>query len=339
MSQPASVEDLPPPPPMGPRQWLVYLGYVGTWEAVARLPEPLAWRLPAPTGALWHRLASDRQRYQVRMNLQRAAGHPPAAVLDRLVAEAYRSYARYWLDSFRAHRLDPDDVVARTRFEGVEVMDEVVASGQGGILATGHLGSWDIGAFFSNARGWRLTVVAEVVEPRRLFDRFVRLRQRLGMRVVPLVRGGDMVSRLEEVVRGGGTATLLADRDLTGRGPVVEFFGEPCRLPPGAAALARRTGRPVVPGAFLTTPRGWRAVVHEPLQIAGLDIREGTQRVAQALEQLIRNAPEQWHMFQPNWLADRDRQTDRAQTDRDRQRDPRWFADHLPNRTEEGSGA
>lgn len=302
----ASVEDLPPAPSMTPRQWATYLGYTVVWETAARLPRPVALRIPDRLGSLWYRFANDRQKQQVRRNQARVSGTRCPPDLERRVEDAYRSYARYWLDSFRAHRLDEDDVLGRTSNEGVEILDEVVAEGRGAILATGHLGSWDMGAFFSTARDWRLTVVAEVLEPRPLFERFVRLRQALGLGVIPLVRGGDMVARLEDVVRAGGTATLLADRDLTKKGPVVDFFGEPCRLPPGAASLARRTGRPVVPGAFLTSPTGWRAVVHEPVDIAHLSVEEGTQRVAAALEDLIRVAPEQWHVFVPNWLADRE---------------------------------
>ncbi|HEX2026634.1 MAG TPA: phosphatidylinositol mannoside acyltransferase [Nitriliruptorales bacterium] len=302
----SELSDLPAAPRLTGRRWVTYLGYLTLWEAAARMPGPVAWRLPASVGDLWHRFAPDEQRRQVRANLARAAGHPPDGDLDRLVRDAYRSYARYWLDSFRVHTLDPDDVRARTEDVGTGVVDEVRADGRGAILVTGHLGSWEVGAFFSTERGWRLTVVAEVVEPRPLFERFVRLRRGLGLGVVPLVRGGDMLSRLEAVVRDGGTATLLGDRDLTGKGPVVSFFGEPCRLPPGPAALARRTGRPVVPGAFFTTPRGWRARAHEPVDIARLDVEQGTQRVAHALEQLIGEAPEQWHVFVPNWLADRE---------------------------------
>lgn len=304
----ASLEELPPPEPMSPRQWMTYVQYMTVWETAARLPGPLAWRVPEVLGAAWYRMAPSRQRRQVRSNQGRIARHlhEPESVLDERVRAAYRSYARYWLDAFRAHTLDADEVMERTVLEGAEHIDEVRADGGGAIIATGHIGSWDVGAFFSTRRGWDLTVVAEVVEPRPLFERFVRLRRGLGLGVIPLVRGGDMIARLEEAVREGRTATLLADRDLTKKGPVVEFFGEPCRMPPGPAALARRTGRPVCVGAFFDTPRGWRVRVDEPMDLAHLDVTEGTQRVARGLEQLISEAPEQWHVFVPNWLTDRE---------------------------------
>jgi phosphatidylinositol dimannoside acyltransferase len=146
-----------------------------------------------------------------------------------------------------------------------------------------------------------------MVEPRRLFERFVRLREQAGISVIPLVRGGNMLDELERRIREeAGLATLLADRDLTRRGPIVEFFGEPCRLPPGTAALARRTRRQVTVGAFMTEGDGFRGVVHPPIDIAGLAIDDGMQVVAHELERLIRRYPDQWHVFVPNWLADRE---------------------------------
>jgi KDO2-lipid IV(A) lauroyltransferase len=37
------------------------------------------------------------------------------------------------------------------------------------------------------------------------------------------------------------------------------------------------------------------------------DVHRLTQDMAHALEELIRLAPEQWHLFQPNWPSDRER--------------------------------
>jgi len=303
----ASLDALPPAPPETVSQRLTYWQYRMVWEAAARLPRPLAVKAPARIGRAWYHAASVRQKDQVRRNLSRVLGHPPADELEQVVKDAYVSYARYWLDAFRLHTMDPADVLARSSGQNLEAVDELVATGEGGILATCHLGSWDIGAFFTTQRNWRMAVVAELLEPRRLFERFVDLRRHAGIEVYPLVRGGDMIAKMEGVVRRGGLATLLADRDLTKTGPIVDFFGEPCRLPPGCAVLARRTGRPVAVGAFLTTGEDtFEAVIHDVLDIAHLSVEEGTQAVAHALQGLISLAPEQWHVFVRNWLADRE---------------------------------
>lgn len=298
---------LPPPPPETIKQKLAYYRYLAVWEAAARLPDRLARKLPERIGAAWFTAAPQRQRLQVARNLRRVV--PDASLSERrdLIRAAYNSYARYWLDSFRLHKMDAEQIVAATPGEGLHHIDGFRDQGLGGIFATAHLGSWDVGAFYTTQRKWGMVVVAEVVEPRRLFDRFVWLRQQAGIDVIPLVRGGDMLDQLEHrVTERAQLATLLADRDLTRKGPIVEFFGEPCRLPPGTAALARRTGRPVAVGAFLTEGDGFRGVVHAPIEVAHLSVYDGTQQVAYELERLIRRAPEQWHVFVRNWLADRE---------------------------------
>jgi KDO2-lipid IV(A) lauroyltransferase len=97
---------------------------------------------------------------------------------------------------------------------------------------------------------------------------------------------------------------LLTDRDLSGRAPLVDFFGEPCRLPVGATVLAKRYRAPVVPTAMLQLPgRRWRLQILEPLWLHDLEIHGAQQQVAAALEEIIRLDPAQWHAFQPIWSA------------------------------------
>lgn len=307
MKPAASLDTLPPPPPPTWSQRVAYWRYLAVWEAAARTPDRIARRLPHRIGRSWYGAAPARQREQVRRNLRRVVPDASAGELRDLVRAAYVSYARYWLDSFRLHTMDGPAIARDTPGEGLEHIDAVRDTGRGGVFATGHLGSWDVGAFFTAQRAWGMVVVAEVVEPRRLFERFVRLREDAGIHVIPLVRGGDMLDQLERrVAERGQLATLLADRDLTRKGPIVEFFGEPCRLPPGTAALARRTGRPVSAGAFLTEGDGFYGLVQPPIEIAELSVYDGTQAVAAELERLIARAPEQWHVFVPNWLRDRE---------------------------------
>jgi KDO2-lipid IV(A) lauroyltransferase len=303
----ADVDALPPPPPEGLRDRATYWRYRALWAAVAALPTGAAEALPDRLGPVWHRAADDAQRERVRAHLARILPQAGRDELDELEREAYASYARYWIESFRLHRMDPADVTRRTTTENLAPLDAALGRG-GAVLATAHLGSWDLAALWAGHRGWPLSVVAEVVEPRRLFERFVTLRRNAGLGVVPLVRGGDMLDRMVAVVEGGGLATLLSDRDIGGRGPVVEFFGEPCRLPTGPAAIARRTGCPVAVGAVVGAGRhGWHAVIQgDLLDLADLSVDEGTQLVAHRLEELVRRFPTEWHVFVRQWLVDRE---------------------------------
>ncbi len=129
MKAAASVEDLPPPPPETLKQRVAYWQYRAVWEAAARLPHGLAARVPHQAGAAWYRMASTEQLDQVRRNLSRVLGHPPADQLERTVKAAYVSYARYWLDSFRLHTLSQEQVLARSTGENLELVDELVRQG------------------------------------------------------------------------------------------------------------------------------------------------------------------------------------------------------------------
>jgi len=112
-------------------------------------------------------------------------------------------------------------------------------------------------------------------------------------------------------LRDNRIVCLLSDRDLTGDGVEVEFFGERTTLPAGPATLAIRTGAALLPVAVYFGPgRGHKGVVHAPIETSragGLrdDIARITQCLAQEFEILIREAPEQWHLLQPNWPSDR----------------------------------
>ncbi|MBW3601177.1 MAG: phosphatidylinositol mannoside acyltransferase [Actinobacteria bacterium] len=287
--------------PEPPRLRAVALGWELGWEAARRLPEPVAYRVADTTARLAAR--RDQPGSLVRRNLSRVVG--PAAAED-LLADAYRSYGRYWVEAFRTADLGPEDLHRRTTTEGTDHLDRALDAGRGVVLLLAHHGSWDVGARWAETHGYHAAVVAEVLRPRRLFEKFVRLRESVGIDVEPLSPGRDLVGTLAGVLERNHLVGLIADRDLTGRGPVVPFFGEDARLPAGPVVLAGRTGAAVLPVTTLQCPgRRWHARVLPPVDVAGVELVEGVRRVAGALEALVRLAPAQWHAFQPIWEADR----------------------------------
>ena len=143
-----------------------------------------------------------------------------------------------------------------------------------------------------------------------LFEWFVELRRSFGFEVVAL--GPDAGPATARALKANHTLALLCDRDLAGTGPEVEFFGERTTLPGGPATLALRTGRAAPPHRrLLRRPRHCAAAsCCPPLDTTRHgklrdDVQRVTQDLAHALEDLIRRAPEQWHLLQPNWPSDR----------------------------------
>jgi KDO2-lipid IV(A) lauroyltransferase len=203
-----------------------------------------------------------------------------------------------------------DQLDARFAVDGYEHIEAARAAGGGAILAAAHLGNWDLAGAWIASRGVPLTAVAEPLDPPELFAWFVEQRHRAGLQIVPL--GPGATTALVRALKDNHLVALLCDRDIGGSGVEVTFFGEVTTLPGGPATLALRTGAPLFPiGVYSDAGGRSHAVVRPPIDAtrsAGIreDVRRVTQLVAHELEALIRPAPEEWHLFQPNWPSDRE---------------------------------
>jgi KDO2-lipid IV(A) lauroyltransferase len=272
------------------------------------MPRPLA-TASSRTAGFWLTVGMVGRRRMVERHLQRLHGRRMGPLeLRREVHRTFDSYARYWLESFRIPGMSPDDLDAGMTAEGVPLLDEALAGGNGAILALPHLGGWDFGGAWLATRGYPVTVVVEPLEPPELFEWFADFRRTIGLEVVPL--GPDAGKRILAALRRNEVVGLLCDRDIDGTGVAVELFGERTTLPGGPVTLALRTGAPVLPTAVYFEGQGHRGVIRPPLRLARSgrfrdDVAAGTQQLADALQELIAHAPEQWHVLQPNWPSDR----------------------------------
>lgn len=283
-------------------------GYAAGWSLLKALPEPAARSLFRTAADLAVRRDGPGVR-QLRANLRRVVA--PSAVLDEVVRRGVRSYARYWLETFRLPVMDPADVIARTEVSGWDYVDSVRASGRGIVAALTHSGNWDAGGVvYRDHLGEGFTTVAERLRPEALYDRFVAYRERLGMEVLPLT-GGDrpVASVLTERLRAGRCVCLLAERDLSAQGIPVQFFGETVTVPPGPALLAATTGAALVPMNGSFTETGWRLEFQPEIPVPPGRLRDrvtsATQQLMTVFERGIAAHPEDWHMLQPLWVSDR----------------------------------
>lgn len=276
---------------------------------VARLtPAPLsqgAVSVLAPGVALSLR----NKRSMIERHLRRVTPSISTIALKRQSQQAFDSYMRYYTESFRLPSLSKKYVAKHFSVDGFHHIDTALEKGNGVILALPHLGGWEWAGRWMADNGHRLTVVVEPLNPPELFEWFAKLRSDLGMNVVPL--GPQAAGEILAALKRNEVVCLLSDRDIHGGGVEVEFFGETTTLPAGPAMLGIRSQAAVLPVGVYFTPSidGHHAVVRPPLaleRVGGLreSVKVGTQELARELEGLIRRAPEQWHLFQPNWPSD-----------------------------------
>ena len=240
-----------------------------------------------------------------------AARHQRRVTGDDAVSGVFDSYGRYWLEMLRLPaEVRAGKVAEHCTIEGFEHIEAGLAAGNGVILALPHLGGWEWAGAEMARRGHRLLAVVENIEPPELLAWFAEQRAAIGIDVVTL--GPDVGTSVLRALRDNRIVCLLSDRDIAGDGVEVEFFGERTTLPGGPATLALRTGAMLVPCAvYFRGGRDHLGVVRPPLEVQRLgrlreDIARITQALANELEALIRAAPEQWHLLQPNWPSDRE---------------------------------
>ncbi|MGA5302208.1 phosphatidylinositol mannoside acyltransferase [Nucisporomicrobium flavum] len=287
---------------------LTELGYAAGWRLARTLPLPAA-RALFNAGADRAARGNGPGTQRLRRNLRQVVGPElPEAELDELVRAGLRSYARYWMEAFRLPSQSKKDFLRDFDLLDEAEIDEVLAQGNGAVLALPHTGNWDAAAAWLVSKGHRLITVAERLRPEGLFERFVAYREKLGMEVVPLTGGQRApLDVLAERLAEGWAVALLADRDLSARGVEVEFFGGRTRMPPGPALLALRTGAPLYAVDLWFTEKQTVGSIRriEPATEGALDVRVKvtTQRLADAFAEGIARHPQDWHMLQKMWLT------------------------------------
>lgn len=278
-------------------------------SAAARLvPGPIAAIAGRGIGVAMGMGDAERRRMVARHQQRVHGGALSPAALRRAVQRAFDSYAKYWVEAFRLPQLTPAELDAGMSYEGFEHVTAALDGGKGAILVIPHLGCWDYAGAWVATQGVPITVIVEPLEPPELFDWFADFRRSLGMTVVPL--GPEAATASMRALKNNELLCLLSDRDIGGGGVQVAFFGEQTTLPAGAATLALRTGAPILPVGAYYRDDLHHGVVRPPIPVERTgrlrdDVQRVTQLVANELEALIRKAPEQWHLMQPNWPSDR----------------------------------
>lgn len=290
----------------GARLTAVFWAYQGLERIAMGLPERVGRRLFVVLGSIAHDVLSG-VRATVAANQAQVLGLPAEAPLVRAAArDAFRLYGRFWYDTFRIRALPREEVMRRTRFVGLEHIEAALAAGKGCIATIPHMGNWDVAGHWLAESGVRIAAVAEVLKPPRLADLFVRHREELGMRIVPLAEGTHVGQRLAALLAENWLVALVADRDLSGRGVEVEMFGAKRRLPAGPGLLSITTGAPILVCSSYTTDDGWIVRIGPPLHVSRTgktreDVTALTCALAAEFERAIAAHPPDWHMFQPAW--------------------------------------
>ncbi len=277
-------------------------GFMGMW------PLAVVQRFGSFAGLVAHLVLPGRRRmagrHVHRTGLEATLGSRSAAV-----RKIFSSYGRYWGESLWAGPRNVRRVADRFDIERLDLIVNSIADGRGVVVVLPHLGNWEMAGVAVWDLDMEVVAVAENLANSYIRDWFAHVRALSRVNVVFAHRG--LLTELEKKLSTRTAVCLPADRDLSGRGVPVRFFGEQTTLPAGPLLLGIRSGRPVLPVAVYCEKNSrYRVAVKPPLAIPrdgnlNARLRRGAQLMADAFEDLIRAAPEQWHLLQPNWPSDR----------------------------------
>lgn len=284
---------------------LLYVFLMVARRIVPVVPLRVTYALAAVVGtAAYYVLPQSRRN--AAANLAQVLGvRPDSSAAARVARQVFRNDARSWVDTIRLHRLTQQQILESVPVvEGWHNIETAVRRGNGLILVCMHLGNLDLVGQVLLARGFRLTVPVERVEPKKLFDLLQRERQSKGIRTVPVDRAAPALVR---ALRAGEIIAVVGDRRIAGRSAPAEVFGRRTELAVGALSLARRTGAPVIVGVGVRVgPGKYRGYATPPLPLvqtadANRDQEENVRILARAMEAMIARFPDQWMMFAPFW--------------------------------------
>jgi KDO2-lipid IV(A) lauroyltransferase len=270
---------------------------------VSLLPMRVVRRCGAVLGRLAYALDAAHRRIALE-NLAAAFPSRPERERRMLARAMFAHFGSLLLELLKFGTYTPDQMHAAIDVEGEERARQAYQHERGVLFFTGHFGYWEIQAIVEPLHGHPISVLARPLDNARLNEMLERIRTRTGNSVI--YRQGAVRKILRELAANHGVALLIDQHLHTPDAVYVDFFRRPAATTSALAALALRTGAPVIPVFALPLPRGrYRLVYEHPVDPPQADtpdaVREFTQRCTDVLEMYVRRHPELWLWMHRRW--------------------------------------
>jgi phosphatidylinositol dimannoside acyltransferase len=246
-------------------------------------------------GSVSYALQPGRRRRAIAHHLRLDPGIS-AGEARRRARASFREFVRVALDFFWASGMGPEEALVHgSVVTGLNLCREAQAAGRGGVLALTHFGNWDMAAIVAHAVGLQLSTVMAVTGPPAVSEVVAWARRRNQLEV--FVPNGAL-DGLRDALRRNRFVAILCDITARGSTVDVDYCGGRVAFSRTPARLAMETGAPILPAAC------WRegghycgAVLGSITAQPGDDEEALMQRVASAIDPVVRRHPDQWYPF------------------------------------------
>ena len=270
---------------------------------VRLLPMTAVLSLGSLLGRAFHLFDRGHRRLAIQ-NLQAAFPLRSEAECRDIARRMFEHFGRLLMVLLKFSTLSRQQMLAHVEFDGEERVRAAHAKGVGVLLFTGHFGFWEINALVHALVLEPMAVLARPLDNRLLHDLLERVRRSTGNSVI--YRRGAIRRVLRALGSNQAVAVLIDQHMQSADAVYVDFFNRPAATTSALAALAMKTGAPVVPVFALPLPGGrFRMVYEHPVEPPAVAdeqaTREFTQRCTDVLEMYVRRYPELWLWMHRRW--------------------------------------
>jgi len=237
-------------------------------------------------------------------NLATAFPGRPTSERRALARSMFAHFGALLFELLKFGTLSREQMLAAVESEGEDRVRQALGQGRGVLFFTGHFGYWEIHALVYALRVEPISLLARPLDNPLLDTMLEQIRTSTGNRVIQR-RGA--VRRILRDLAAGRSIAILIDQHLHESDAVyVGFFQRPAATTSALAALALRTGAPVIPVFALPLPHGrYRLIYEHPVEPPRADtpdaVHELTQRCTDVLEMYVRRHPELWLWMHRRW--------------------------------------
>jgi Kdo2-lipid IVA lauroyltransferase/acyltransferase len=285
------------------RHRIEYAAITGVIQLVRLVPMSAVLAAGTLLGTAFYLFDRSHRRLAVK-NLQAAFPLRSETECRDIARGMFSHFGRLLTVLLKFSTMRPDQMLARVEFEGEERVVAAHAEGRGVLLFTGHFGFWEINALVHALELKPMSVLARPLDNPLLHDLLESVRRKTGNSVI--YRRGA-IRRVLRALADNQAVALLIDQHIQSTDAVyVDFFNRPAATTSALAALAIRTGAPVVPVFALPQPGGrfrmvYAHAVAPPRENDPEAIRAFTQRCTDVLEMYVRRYPDLWLWMHRRW--------------------------------------
>ncbi len=245
-------------------------------------------------------VALPKLRRVAHRNLSFAFPERTETERNEIVNGVFRGIGRLLVAIARFPSLNAENIGRWISYDGLENYRAAKALGRGVLIATAHLGNWELSAFAHALITEPMHVMVRLLD-NPLVDRLIEHRRALSGN--HLIYKKDAARSVIKALRANEAVGILIDQNTTpAEGVFVDFFGKLACASSAFVKLAYHSGAPVIPGFALWDENKKRYVIHflPRVELSG-DLQEDTQQIHAVFESAIRRHPDQWMWIHRRW--------------------------------------